>query len=268
MPSRSGNQQFLTPWLIRKRTIMIGTDRLQNRARRESFQPTLLSILVNPAYIIRRGLFLAIKDLAHSISGNVLDFGCGSKPYEALFSHATEYVGVDLEGTGHNHSDSRVDVFYDGRSLPFSDGQFDAVVSFEVFEHVFNLPEMVKEIHRVTKDSGKLLISIPFAWGEHEIPYDYARYTSFGISDLLEKCGYETIDVRKTTTFFCAVIQMLISYLTHIAPRNRLFRHAFQLFLIFPSTLAALCLDSMLPKRYEYYGNCVVLARKRIISKE
>src|SRR5271165_6736377 len=134
MPSRSGNQQLLTPWLIRRRTIMIGIDRLQNRARRESFQPTLLGILVNPAYIIRRGLFLAIKDLAHSISGNVLDFGCGSKPYEALFSHATEYVGADLEGTGHDHSDSRVDVFYDGRSLPFPDGQFDAVVSFEVFE--------------------------------------------------------------------------------------------------------------------------------------
>ncbi len=241
-----------------------GIDRLRNRARCESFRPTLLSMVVNPAYIIRRGLFLAIRDLGQNISGDVLDFGCGSKPYESLFPRAAAYIGVDLEGTGHNHSDSKIDVFYNGKSLPFQDSQFDAVVSFEVFEHVFNLPEIIKEIRRVTKESGQLLVSIPFAWNEHEIPYDYARYTSFGISHLLEKCGYEIVDIRKTTTYLCAVFQMLISYLTHLIPDNRALRYSLQLFVIFPCTLIALCLNTILPKRYEYYCNCVVLARKRM----
>ena len=106
--------------------------------------------------------------------------GCGSKPYENLFVHADKYIGCDVEVSGHNHSDSKIDYFFDGKKLPFSDGTFDAVVSFEVFEHVFNLPEILTEINRVTKEKGTLLISIPFAYGEHEIPYDFARYTSFG----------------------------------------------------------------------------------------
>ena len=54
--------------------------------------------------------------------------------------------------------------------MPFSDGRFDSVVSFEVLEHVFNLPQILQEINRVTKDSGLFLISVPFAWGEHEAP--------------------------------------------------------------------------------------------------
>jgi SAM-dependent methyltransferase len=242
--------------------------KLRARARRESFQPTWLNAIVSPDFIIRRGLFLAIGQLAPSISGSVLDFGCGSKPYESLFSNAEKYVGVDVEVTGHDHIDSKVDVFYDGKTLPFRDGEFHAVVSFEVFEHVFNLPEVLREIHRVTRESGHLLISIPFAWQEHEIPYDYARYTSFGISDLLRKSGYDVVELRKTTTYLLAIGQLFIAYLTQLAPKTRMLRHLFQLLVISPCTLAALAVNFIAPKRYEYFCNCVVLARKQTGSAQ
>ena len=115
----------------------------------------------------------------HGVSFNegcrVLDFGCGSKPYENLFINIDEYVGCDIEVSGHDHLDSKIDYFFDGKNLPFIDDRFDSVVSFEVFEHIFNLPEILKEINRVTKTSGNILISVPFAWGEHEVPYDFAR---------------------------------------------------------------------------------------------
>ena len=235
---------------------------IRERARRESFQPTPLSLIATPGYIGRRGLHQAIGALASGICGRVLDFGCGSKPYEPLFAKASEYVGVDLEVTGHDHSDSRIDFFYDGKSLPFSNGSFDAVVSFEVFEHVFNLPEIVREINRVTCDSGHLLISIPFAWNEHEVPYDFARYTSFGITHVLKEGGYEVLELRKTTTFLEALGQLFISYLTFLNPRSRFLRNLFQLFVIFPTTMTALILNAALPKRYEYFSNTVILARK------
>ncbi len=160
---------------------MKAVDELRVRVRQGSFRPTMLHLVTGSGFIIRRALFRAIKELAPSISGNVLDFGCGSKPYASLFSNATAYIGVDLESTGHDHSESKVDVFYDGKVLPFRDGQFDAVVSFEVFEHVFNLMDVLTEIGRVTRDSGHLLISITFAWPEHEVPCDYSLYTSFGV---------------------------------------------------------------------------------------
>jgi ubiquinone/menaquinone biosynthesis C-methylase UbiE len=153
-------------------------------------------------------------------------------------------------------------VFYDGKILPFDDAQFDAVVSFEVFEHVFNLPEALREINRVTKCGGLLLISIPFAWNEHEVPYDFARYTSFGISHILRNAEYEIIEIKKTTTYLLAVFQMFIAYFTQITPRLRAIHYLRQICVIFPFTLAAYVINLLLPKRYEYYCNIVLLAKK------
>lgn len=51
----------------------------------------------------------------------------------------------------------------------------------------FHIQEIVKELNRVLKENGEMLITVPFVWNEHEIPYDFGRYTSFGIIDLLQK---------------------------------------------------------------------------------
>jgi 2-polyprenyl-3-methyl-5-hydroxy-6-metoxy-1,4-benzoquinol methylase len=171
-----------------------------------------------------------------------------------------------LAVTGHDHIDSKVDVFYDGKILPFDDGQFDAVVSFEVLEHVFNVHEILTEINRVTKHSGHLLISIPFAWGEHEAPYDFARYTSFGISHILNDAGYEVVETRKTNTFILAAFQMLIAYVIQSTPRSKVLLRLRQLCIVFPCTLMAYTLNAMLPKRDEYFSNLVILARKRALE--
>ncbi len=236
---------------------------LRKRTTEQTFAPELLGVLLNPACIIRRGLYTAIAEFAPKIRGHVLDFGCGSKPYEHLFSVAESYLGVDIEVSGHTHSDSKIDVFYDGKSLPFENGRFDAVVSFEVFEHIFNLDEVLTEIWRVMRQSGYLLISLPFAWEEHEIPYDCARYTSYGISRILECHGFEMVSIRKTTTYVLAIFQLIAAYISRVLPTNRFLRLTGQLGLIFPCTIIGYFLNSIFPKRYEYFCGCVVLAQKK-----
>ena len=239
-------------------------DRLKQHFRREAFLPSRLSVITHPLYIVRRGLYKTISSLAPRIAGDVLDFGCGSKPYESLFTGAKSYVGVDIEASGHSHKDSRVDVYYDGKTLPFPDSRFDAVVSFEVLEHVFNINEVVAEVRRVLKPDGFLLVSVPFAWDEHEVPYDFARYTSYGLRHIFEKNAFEIVELKKTTTYVAAVGQMFISYLVqHVSPKTWLLRKMFQLLVIFPLTMLSLLLSAILPRRYEYFCNCVVLARKR-----
>jgi SAM-dependent methyltransferase len=157
-----------------------------------------INFFISSVYIARSSLLKAIKKNAKEINGRVLDFGCGSKPYESIFTNAIDYIGLDIKSSGHNHIYSKVDFFYDGKTLPFPDNNFDVVVCFEVFEHVFNLEELLIEINRVLKKDGKLLISIPFAWDEHEIPFDFARYTSFGIAHILSKNGFQVIELKKT----------------------------------------------------------------------
>lgn len=238
-------------------------NKLKNRLQKEVFAPTYLSVIINPFYIIRRGLYERIKANGIYFKGDILDFGCGSKPYESLFSSVTSYVGTDIKGAGNDHKFSKVDVFYNGKTLPFADETFDAVVSFEVLEHVFNIDEVLTEIRRVLKPNGQLLISIPFAWDEHMVPYDYARYTSFGIRHILEKHSFEVVKIEKTTTTVLAICQMFIAYVAqYVSPRRRPLKQLFQLVVIFPLNVIAICTNFILPKRYEYFCNTITIAKK------
>ena len=55
----------------------------------KSFNPKMYHAL----YIIRNGLYKAIKINANIFKGKMLDFGCGSKPYKSLFTNVVEYIG-------------------------------------------------------------------------------------------------------------------------------------------------------------------------------
>lgn len=236
---------------------------IKRKLWRGSFLTAPLSIVFNPFYIIRNGLFQAISKASPKVVGDVLDFGCGSKPYESLFSKATSYIGVDIEVSGHNHQNSKIDFFYDGSTLPFPEQRFDAIVCFEVLEHVFNIDAVLAEMSRVLKPGGKLLVSVPFAWDEHEIPFDFARYTSFGLRHVLERNGFGVLESIKTTSYVLAVCQMFIAYLQqHVLPKGPVAGRLSQLAVVFPMTVVALILGAVLPKRDTYFSNCVVLAEK------
>jgi SAM-dependent methyltransferase len=238
---------------------------LKARIRREHFLTTPLALVFNPFYIIRNGLHCAIARVAPTLKGEILDFGCGSKPYESLFTAADSYVGIDIAVSGHDHANSKVDFYYDGKTLPFPDGRFDVVVSFEVFEHVFNLPEVIAEIRRVLKPGGQVLVTVPFAWDEHEVPYDFARYTSFGIRHVFNTNGFECLQVQKTTTYVQALGQLFVAYLVqHVLPKGRILGRLAQLGVVFPLNTATLLLNALLPKRYDYFCNSVVLSRRTV----
>lgn len=237
-------------------------DRARRRLAREKFHPTWLGAVIHPFFIIRRHLARAIAGRAGEIQGRVLDFGCGAQPYRGDFAHVADYVGVDIAVSGHAHANSKVDVYYDGRTMPFPDASFDAVISFEVFEHVFNLDEILDEIRRVLKPQGRLLFSIPFAWDEHEQPFDYARYTSFGVRALLERHGYDGIEIEKTSSDVEAIGQLWIAYLhQHIGARHRATRALVQLAFLAPLTIMTLILSRILPDRRQIYCNLLVSAR-------
>ena len=223
-----------------------------------------VSLLTNPFFFVRRNLFKNITHFAKDMDGRLLDFGCGNKPYERYFCNVSEYVGCDIEASGHAHANEKIDVFYDGKTLPFEDCSFDNVLSSEVFEHIFNLEPMIKELHRVLKPGGGILVTVPFVWNEHEAPYDFGRYTSFGITDLLERNGFKVEEFRKSTSYVELLFQMWVEYLRYgfskvpFAPA-RLLLH---LIFIFPSILIGTILSAILPRNHSLYGDNIVFARK------
>jgi SAM-dependent methyltransferase len=162
-------------------------------------------------YILRKKLLLAISRYSTYMHGKMMDFGCGSKPYKSLFN-VKEYIGVDYEGQGHSHANEQIDVLYDGITLPFPDNYFDSIFSTEVFEHIFNLEDILVEIKRVMKPGARILVTCPFAIPEHEQPNDFGRYTSFGIKHLFEKNNFKILEYEKIGNHFEALVQLRISF--------------------------------------------------------
>ncbi|HEY4149912.1 MAG TPA: methyltransferase domain-containing protein [Chitinophagaceae bacterium] len=229
--------------------------------KKQSFQPNFLSLFINPFYFIRRALYKGIREEAPQLEGKLMDFGCGRKPYENLFN-VKEYTGVDMEQTGHDHSLSKVDVYYDGKTLPFGDNHFDAVFCGEVVEHIFNPDEILPEIVRVMKPGGRLLLTVPFCWNEHEVPFDYARYTSFGITHLLEKHQLRVIRLKKSGSFARVNFQLWALYFFELFSKLGRAGYILSLILIIPVNLAGSLLLLVLPKNDSLYFNNIVLAEK------
>ncbi|MBI2516122.1 MAG: class I SAM-dependent methyltransferase [Opitutae bacterium] len=235
---------------------------LRRWRKRQNFEPGRLGWLVNPFYFARRGLLAGLREFFPHLTGGVLDVGCGSKPYRA-FIPAARYVGLEID-TPRTRADFSADVYYDGRTLPFSAGSFDAVLCSQVFEHVFTPDEFLREIHRVLRPGGCLLLAVPFAWDEHEQPYDFARYSSFGLAAQLERAGLVVEVQRKTVADSRVLFQLLNAYLYKITrTENRLLNWAATLLLMAPVNLLGIVSGWLLPANPDLYLDNIVLARKR-----
>lgn len=223
----------------------------------------------NAFYFIRNALYKKIREYAPQLTGRLMDFGCGSKPYQSLFTGTSEYIGVDYAGEGHSHENEAIDVYYDGKTIPFEDDYFDSVFTSEVFEHIFNLEEIIIEIKRVMKKDGKILITCPFVWPEHEIPVDFARYTQFALEHLLKKHGFSILQIDKSGDFIMALNQMRMVYFNeHFIPgipllgKWKFFRSNFPP-IINPVLNAWFSFKHwLLPKSSQWYLNNIILAQK------
>ncbi len=236
---------------------------LNQAYKKQLFQPNFVSLFINPFYIIRSVLHRTIKNEAINLNGKILDFGCGLKPYKSLFVNASEYIGLDIENEGHSHEKEDIDVYYDGKIIPFENEYFDSVFSSEVFEHVFDIDPSLDEITRVLKKGGKILISLPFAWNEHEIPNDFGRYTSFGIKYLLQKHGFEIIRLTKTGHFASVVAQLIPLYIYElINTKNKYFNLLLNFIFLSPFIISGLIFSFIMPRNRSLYFNNVVLAKK------
>lgn len=221
--------------------------------------------IYNTVYLTRKKLLEGISKYAHLLKGRMLDFGCGSKPYKALI-HADEYVGLDFEGQGHDHANEQIDFFYDGKKFPFPDESFDSALSSEVFEHVFNLEQIIPELHRVLKKGAVVLITCPFAISEHEAPNDFARYTSFAIKHLMEKNGFKVLAYEKLGNSIETITQLKLGYYAiNLYPKLKkipLLYKALSLTLNVWGNTKAILLSKIFPSGKELYLNNLLVCEK------
>ncbi len=136
------------------------------------------------------------RKFVEEIAGNVvsgqtvIDAGAGECQYKILFSHA-KYLAVDLCVGDDNWDFSRIDINAPLHDIPLPDKSADVIVCTEVLEHVPNPHQVIAELSRLLKVDGALFVSVPFSGREHQIPYDFFRYTQYGLRYLFEQAGLE-----------------------------------------------------------------------------
>ncbi len=140
--------------------------------------------------------------------------GCWGRlltPWRKFLGQDVEYVGVDVESAGEFGMDLVKDiVYYDGKTLPFPDQNFDHVLCVEVLEHVPHSPTFLQEIHRVLKPQGELILTVPWSARVHHIPHDYYRFTRYGLIVLLSSAGFDHIEIEERGNDIAAIANKLI----------------------------------------------------------
>lgn len=100
----------------------------------------------------------------------------------------------------------------DATSLPLADDSQDLVVSFDIFEHLQDDNAAVREIHRVLKPTGTLLVAVPAdprLWSEHDVAVQHVRrYTRATLVALLERNGFEIDDLRSWNVLLRPVVAL------------------------------------------------------------
>ena len=125
----------------------------------------------------------------------VLDSGAGEAAYESLFSHC-RYVASDLAVGDTTWNYRNLHAINRLEKLPFRDGAFDAVVCTQVLEHMEWPRECVAEFHRVLRPGGTFYATVPMAQAEHQVPFDFFRYTSYGLRSILGVAGFREMRIE------------------------------------------------------------------------
>jgi SAM-dependent methyltransferase len=129
--------------------------------------------------------------------GRLLDLGCGKVPFYALYrEYVSETLCVDWGNSLHggDYLDAECDLTKD---LPFADASFDTILLSYVLEHIPTPGRLWREMGRLLKPGGKLLLSVPFYYCLHEDPYDYYRYTKYALQRFAEATGFEIILIKE-----------------------------------------------------------------------
>jgi SAM-dependent methyltransferase len=139
----------------------------------------------------------------------LLDLGCGSRPFRRVYDNLVAYsVGVDVPFSPHELGD--VQVYAYGTSLPFCDASFNVVLCTEVMEHVPEPEKLLREVNRVLRPGGLLILTTPFLVPLHEPPYDFYRYTLYGLKYLCDKAGLSVQHINPFAEMTGVVIFFLV----------------------------------------------------------
>jgi SAM-dependent methyltransferase len=134
----------------------------------------------------------------HKTNELVLDIGAGkvvtNHSYTQFFPHRCT---LDV------NAERQPDVVGDIHNLPFSDESHKVIICTEVLEHCHTPQKAIDEMFRVLVRGGKLVLTTRFVYPLHDVPYDYFRFTRYGLIHLFR--DWSSIEIKSETRTFSAI---------------------------------------------------------------
>lgn len=164
--------------------------------------------ILHPQWMTDRFLARSRHSLRELHDCMIVDIGSGnSRSVEDLHS-SNVVVRLDYPATNQRYQ-ILPDVFGDARQLPIARESLDAILLFEVLEHLDSPDRTIKEIHRALRAGGRLYCSVPFLYPIHDAPNDFYRFTVHGFRHILQNNGFEVIRVAQHGNSLQVPLQLL-----------------------------------------------------------
>lgn len=168
-----------------------------------------VKLLFNNRFLVRRKIW---KFIYENLKQNnkydiIVDVGGGKSPYKKMFSYS-KYIILDIE----NRTNSDDVVITDLNSqINLPDDFADLVLMTEVLEHLHNPGKALREIYRILKKDGRLILTTPHVWMFHEEPNDFFRYTPYSLDLLLKNAGFNKFKIEQSNSFWYTICQLIVT---------------------------------------------------------
>ena len=149
----------------------------------------------------------------------LLDAGAGETKYRKFCTHL-EYKSQDFgqyDGKGNQEGlqtktwdQTKLDYVCDIAQIPVPDASFDTILCVEVFEHIPNPVEALREFQRILKPGGTLLLTAPFCAMTHFAPYFFVTgYSKYWYEHFLRDTGFTLESLTPNGDYFEYLAQEL-----------------------------------------------------------
>lgn len=142
-----------------------------------------------------------LRYIKHYLHGVVIDLGCGYAPFKSSMpAVVTQYHLLDVSVRPMGPELTYINDIQNMLDVPSS--HYDGALCLEVLEHVPEPILALQEIHRILKPGGVLVLTLPHLSRLHDEPHDYYRFTVYGLRFILERAGFEVLEIERKGGLF------------------------------------------------------------------